>query len=51
MNDLMRHQDKKSQVDIAILDFSKAFDIVPREHLLGKLTYYGINGAIHLWIT
>ena len=40
----------KKQVDVAILDFSKAFDTVPHERLLGKLDFYGINGPIHAWI-
>ena len=31
---------------MTILDFSKAFDIVPHERLWGKMKFYGINGPI-----
>ena len=41
----------KSQIDVAILDFSKAFDTVPHAGLLGKLKNYGIDSKILLWIT
>ena len=41
----------KSQIDVAILDFSKAFDTVPHAGLLGKLKHYGIDSKILLWIT
>ena len=38
------------QTDVAILDFSKAFDAVPHEELLCKLKSYGITGSIHEWL-
>ena len=50
VDDLMRSFDQKMQSDIAILDFSRAFDTVPHERLLGKLGHYGIRGPIHNWI-
>ena len=37
-------------VDVAYLDFSKAFDLVSHKHLLLKLEKYGINGDIGRWI-
>ena len=38
-NDLMSYQYKKAQVSIAILDFSKAFDVVPHTRLLKKIEH------------
>jgi hypothetical protein len=38
------------QVDIILLDFSKAFDKVPHRRLLHKPKYYGIRNNTFLWI-
>ena len=38
-------------MDLAILDFAKAFDRVPHRSLLGKLNHYGIRGSTQQWIT
>ena len=38
------------QVDIILLDFSKAFDVVPHQRLLSKLYMYGVSGKTLGWI-
>ena len=50
IHDLMLRYDQKKQIDIAILDFSKAFDTVPHKRLLKKLVHYGIDGQTWSWI-
>ena len=42
--------DQQKQVDLIVVDFSKAFDVVPRQRLLTKLARYGIQGDVHRWI-
>ena len=48
-HDLLTRMDCREQVDVAVLDFSKAFDTVPHLRLLWKLELLGIHGgAPHL---
>ena len=51
LNDLLQSYDQGKQIDVAILDFSKAFDTVPHRKLLYKLKNYGINGPVHTWLS
>ena len=41
---------RNEQVDGILLDFSKAFDKVPHQRLLVKLSYYGVRGNLYSWI-
>ena len=40
----------RSQTDVILLDFSKAFDSVPHERLVVKLDFHGIRGKMLNWI-
>ena len=42
--------DTRYAVDAMYLDFKKAFDTIPHEHLLTKLWGYGIQGKVLGWI-
>ena len=50
VDDILQYLNLRSQVDLILLDFSKAFDMVNHEKLLYKLHYYGIRGQTLLWI-
>jgi hypothetical protein len=49
-NDITKWMNNNIQVDIAILDFAKAFDKVAHKRLSEKLQYYGIDGTTRIWI-
>ena len=51
IHDMLNYWNKNTQLDVIVLDFSKAFDTVPHDRLLGKVDHYGINGHIHSWIS
>ena len=46
-----RSLDKKEQVDMLILDFSKVFVTMPHQRLINKMEHYGIKGNIHRWVS
>ena len=50
IDDFARAVDKKLQVDVAILDFTTAFDLVAQARLAHKLNYYGVRGPLLQWI-
>lgn len=49
--ELHKQLEQKQQVDMIVLDFSKAFDKVPHHRLMRKLWNYGIRGNTHRWIS
>ena len=51
VEELQLAHDCHQQVDLIMLDFSKAFDTVPHQHLLKKLSFYGIDGKLHHWLS
>ena len=50
VQDLVDGLNDHEQLDLLILDFSKAFDTVAHQRLLGKLDYYGIRDTTHAWV-
>ena len=50
MDDFFSAYDSSIQTDVGVLDFSRAFDTVPHERLIGKLAHYGIQGQANNWI-
>lgn len=51
LHDMFSSFDSNTQVDLAVLDFSKAFDTVPHSKLLHKLNNFGVKGTTLKWIT
>ena len=50
LHDLTTNHNNHQTTDIAILDFSKAFDVVPHQRLLQKLSHYGMRNKLLGWI-
>ncbi|XP_072048393.1 uncharacterized protein [Amphiura filiformis] len=50
IQDLAKSIESRDQVDVILLDFSKAFDRVPHLRLLHKLKFYGIENSTYAWI-
>ena len=49
--ELHSHLNNSEQIDMIVLDFSKAFDKVAHHRLLAKLQNYGIRGNLLRWIS
>ena len=49
-DELTKLLDEGKSVDIAYLDFRKAFDSIPHERLMIKMKGYGINGKVLDWV-
>ena len=50
MEEITQALDKGEDVDVIYLDFAKAFDKVPHQRLLQKLSAYDIKGKVYNWI-
>lgn len=50
LNDFLHQWDNGKQLDVGVLDFSKAFDTVPHDRLLHKLHHYGVRNNINSWV-
>ena len=50
MEEITQALDRGEDVDVIYLDFAKAFDKVPHQRLLQKLSAYGIKGKVYNWI-
>ena len=51
VDELAKNMSNGKQTDVAVLDFSKAFDVVPYKRLLRKLDFCGIQGSTLFWIS
>ena len=47
----MTYLDQNIPVDVAYLDFKKAFDSVPHKRLIHKMKEYGVEGNLLEWVT
>ena len=50
INEVSKDLEKGHQIDLLVMDISKAFDKVSHSLLLNKLRHYGITGSTNKWI-
>ena len=50
VDDLAKEMQNGGQSGVIVMDFLKAFDKVPHQELLYKLSNYGINTALLTWL-
>ena len=50
IQEIANNTTRKGQIDVILLDFSKAFDKKPHHHLLHKLNFYGVRESTLCWI-
>ena len=50
IDELLCEMSEGRQVDAVVMDFSKAFDVVPHGSLLVKMAFYGIRGSTLSWV-
>ncbi len=50
IQELYQSMHQGTRTDVAIMDFSKAFDKVPHQRLLLKLDHYGVRDQTLLWV-
>ena len=50
VDEFLRSMSKGKQIDALIMDFSKAFDMVPHNSLLVKISGYGVQDKTLAWI-
>ena len=43
--------DKGIPFDVVMIDFRRAFDVVPFEHMIRKLEAHGVRGELLKWIS
>ena len=51
IEDLSRSIQGGGQIDVVIMDFTKAFDTISHQRLLYKLEGFGIKGQVCDWIS